>query len=211
MVGPVSYFQESGVGGLLGSLIPSGGLLSLAVYMGIGVAIMGAIAFLFFMIIRNKKKWFLEVEFKIPRADGKIINSEWGKGTYDAKKGVVLVKRPGKKQAAIKPFDVKKFLQGGGKKETLTVVQVGIEDYRPVLIESYLEMQDSETGAEAALMDIKIDTTESKAWKESFEREAKQAYSIQSFLQQYAQYIGFSILFFMIFIGFSILWSRVGN
>jgi hypothetical protein len=70
-------------------------------------------------------------------------------------------------------------------------------------------MVDDQTGEEAALMKIKIDTTESKAWKTSFEREAKQAYSLQSFLQQYAQYIGFGILFFMVFVGFAILWSRV--
>ena len=203
-------YQAGGLGELFGGIsLGGGGLVTLFIYMAIGVSVMAVIALGFFFWIRAKKKWFLDVEFKIPRADGKIINSEWGKGTYDAKKGVVFVKRTGKRQVPLKPFDVKKFLQGGGKKETLTVVQVGIEDYRPVLLESYLEMTDDDTGEEAALMDIKIDTTESKAWKESFEREAKQAYSIQTFFQQYAQYIGFGILFFMIFIGFAILWGRV--
>lgn len=174
--------------------------------MAVGVAIMGGIALLFFLIIRNKKKWFLKVEFKIPRSDGKIIQAEWGKGTYDARKGVVLVKRRKKKPVAMKPFDVKRYLQGA---DMLTVIQIGIEDYRPVLQESYLEMEDEETGEEAALIKTKIDTTESKAWKQSFEREAKNAYSIQTLLQQYAQYIGFGILFFMIFIGFAILYGRI--
>ena len=207
----VSMLFYQGVGGLFSSITPkSGGLVTLAVYIGVGVAIMMGFAAVFFMMYKNKKKWFLEVEVKIPRADGKIVNSEWAKGTYDAKKGVVLVKRPGKKAVPLKPFDIKKFLQGGGKKETLTVVQVGIEDYRPVMIDSYLEMVDDKTGEEAILMKIKVDTTESKAWKESFEREAKSAYSLQSIFQQYAQYIGFGILFFMIFIGFAVLWGRVG-
>lgn len=202
-----------GLGGLFGGFGGGGdgSIVTLFIYMAAGIAVMGGISLVFFMIVRNKKKWFLNVEFKIPRADGKIVNSEWGKGTYNARKGVVFVKRDGKPQAAIKPFDVKKYLQGGGKKgkETLTVIQVGIEDYRPVLLDSFLEMTDDETGQEAALMNIKIDTTESKAWKESFEREAKSAYSIQTLFQQYAQYIGFGILFFMIFIGFAILYGRV--
>lgn len=135
--------------------------------------------------------------------------SESARGTYDAKKGVVLIKRTGKKPVPLKPFDIKRFLQGGRRSDTLTVVQVGIEDYRPVLIESYLDMIDDQTGEEAALMNIKIDTTESKSWKESFEREAKNAYSLQSLIQQYASYIGFGILFFSIFVGFAILWSKV--
>ncbi len=203
----IIFYQ--GVGELFGSITPSGGITSLIIYMFLGIGILMAISIGFFIAYRSKKKWFLEVEVKIPRADGKIVNSEWAKGTYDAKRGVVFVKRKGKKPNALKPFDIKKFLQGGGKKETLTVVQVGIEDYRPVLIDSYLEMVDEQTGDEAVLMNIKIDTTESKAWKESFEREAKSAYSIQTLLQQYAQYIGFGILFFMIFVGFAVLWGRV--
>lgn len=206
----MSLIFYQGLGSLFGGFGGgSGGVLTLFLYMALGVGIMGAIALGFFFWIRARKKWFLNVEVKIPRADGRIVNCEWAKGTYNAKQGVVFIKRAGKKPNALKPFDVKKYLQGSGKKETLTVVQVGIEDYRPVLVESFLEMEDSETGEEAALMNIKIDTTESKAWKESFEREAKQAYSLQTLLQQYASYIGFGILFFSIFVGFAILWGRL--
>lgn len=197
-------------GGFLSGIIPknlfSGGMMSLIIYMIVGVLVLGGIFLFFFMMIRSRKKWFIKVEFKIPRSDGKIINAEWGKGSYDAKRGVVLVKRHKKKPVAMKPFDVKRFLQGS---DLLTVVQVGIEDYRPVLQESYLDMVDDQTGEEAAIMKARIDTSESKSWKQSFEREAKNAYSIQSLLQQYASYIGFGILFFMIFIGFAILYGRI--
>lgn len=198
------------IGDLFGSLglgnIFGGGIVSLILLMLVGVSIMGGIALVIFLVIRSRRKWFLKVEFKIPRSDGKIINAEWGKGTYDANKGVVFVKRLKKKKVAMKPFDVKRFLQGS---DLLTVVQVGIEDYRPVLQESYLDMVDEETGEEAALMKAKIDTSESKSWKSSFERETKNAYSIQTLFQQYAQYIGFGILFFMIFVGFAILYGRI--
>lgn len=191
----------SGGGGLFG-----GGIVTLFVIMLLGIIVMGSIAGFFFFIVRNKKKWFIKVVFQIPRSDMKLVNAEIGKGTYDANRGVVFVKRHKKKPVAMKPFDVKKYLQG---ESMLTVVQVGLEDYRPVLQESYLEMVDDATGEEAALINAKIDTTESKAWKQSFEREAKNAYSIQTLLQQYAQYIGFGILFFMIFIGFAVLYGRI--
>lgn len=196
--------------GFISNIVPKnifgGGMVSLIVMMIVGVLVLGGITLFFFMMIRKKKKWFIKVEFKIPRSDGKIINAEWGKGSYDANKGVVLVKRNKKKAVPMKPFDVKRFLQGS---DVLTVVQVGIEDYRPVLQESYLDMVDDQTGEEAAIMKARIDTSESKSWKQSFEREAKNAYSIQSLLQQYASYIGFGILFFMIFIGFAILYGRI--
>ena len=48
-------------------------------------------------IWHDKKKWNLKVEIKLPRSDGKIINGEWGKGCFDAKRGVVFVKRKGVK------------------------------------------------------------------------------------------------------------------
>lgn len=195
------------IGDLFGSIGFSGqGITTLIIYMTIGVVVIGGLFLIFYLWYRARKKWFLKVEIKIPRSDGKIIMAEWGKGTYNASKGVVFVKRYKKKPVAMKPFDVKKYLQGA---DLLTVVQVGIEDYRPVLIESFLEMKDDETGELAGLLTAKIDTSESKSWKSSFERETKNAYSIQTLFQQYAQYIGFGILFFMIFVGFAVLWGRI--
>jgi hypothetical protein len=193
----------------LGDLIPSfggGGLVGLAVQMFLGVMVLGLITLSIFMWSKNKKKWFITCVVLIPRSDGRIINSEIAKATYDAKRGSVFIKRKRKKPVPLKPFDVKRYLLGN---DFLSVIQVGIEDYRPVLPESFLDMVDDSTGEEAALMNIKIDTSEQKAWKESFEREAKLAYSLNSILQQYVQYIGFGILFFMIFIGFAILYGRI--
>ena len=81
------------------SLIPKGtalasGGVSVLVYVVLGVVILlmlgGIIAF--FML---KRKWNLSVEFKLIRSDGRMVNAEWGKGYYNAKKGVVFIKRPG--------------------------------------------------------------------------------------------------------------------
>lgn len=192
-------------GGMFSNMF-GGGLITLFVYMALGVFGIGAIGGLFAYLVYQRKKWFIKVEFKIPRSDGRIMNAEWGKGSYNARQGVVHVKRKGKKPVPMKPFDVKRYLQGN---DLLTVVQIGIEDYRPVLPESFIEMIDDRTGEEAAYLKVKIDTSESKAWRQAFERDAKNAYSIATLFQQYAQYIGFGILFFMIFVGFAILWGRI--
>lgn len=190
----------------IGSFIPSGGLIRIVVIVGLTILIVGLIAGAIIYYFHRKKNWNMEVEFKIPRSDGRIVNAEWGKGMYDTKRGVVLIKRKGKKAVSMKPFDVKRYLQGGN---LLTVVQVGAEQYIPVFIESYLEMVDEKTGEEGALMKIKIDTTESKSWKNSFEREAKSAYSIIGLLAQYAPYIGIGLVLIFNFIGFAILYGKI--
>lgn len=214
----------AGIGDLFGSLglgsMFGGGVVNLLVYIIAGVVILGIIFGGLFYWYNARKKWFLTVNIKIPRGlkyikKGEvisdkdlqgIINAEMGKGTYDAKKGVVYIKRHKKKPVAMKPFDIKRYLQGNN---ILDVVQVGIEDYRPILPESYLEMVDETTGEEAALLMAKIDTSQGKSWKTSFERGNKDAFSLSSLFDQYKDYIGFGILFFMIFVGFAVLYGRL--
>jgi len=173
--------------------------------------------------VYRKKIWNLDVEFKIPRSDGRLINAEWGKGSYNTKRGVVFVKRKGIAKCPMKPFDIKKYLQGS---KTLTVVQVGVKDFRPVLNESWMEMIDEEPLREdngeiikgedgkpiyekAALMKIKIDNSEDQAWADQFERSAKATYSVMNLLKEYLPYIGVAIILVFNFVGFAILWSKV--
>jgi len=214
----------AGLGDLAGSLgmgnIFGGGIVNLIILMAIGITVLGSIVGGIYFAYSAKKKWYLKVEVKIPRGlkyieDGQtiddpklqgIINGEWAKGTYDAKLGVVYIKRHKKKPVPMKPFDVKRYLQGS---DILSVVQVGIEDYRPILPESYIEMVDEKTGEQAALLIAKIDTSQSKSWRSSFERSNKEAFSLSSLFDQYKDFIGFGILFFMIFVGFAILYGRM--
>jgi hypothetical protein len=159
----------------------------------------------------------MKVEFKIPRTVRKVrtregtirvlgtLNKEWGKGFYDAKKGSVFVQRKGKKAVAMKPFDVKQYLSDAN---ILTVIQTGIEDYRPVKDESYIEIED-EYGDKSALVRAIIDTSESKSWKNTFEREAKMAYSIKNWLQEHGAIVAMGLVLFMNLIGFAVVISRM--
>ncbi len=171
-----------------------------------------------------KRRWNLKVEIKLPRSDGKLIQGEWAKGFYDAKKGVVLIKRKGVRAVAMQVFDVKKYLQGA---DLLTVIQVAPEDYRPVLNESWTEYKiekiDKKTGEvvrdadgkivyeKLSIIDIKVDSGLNKAWKSSWDAAAKKAYSLQSFFAQFQTPIAIGIVIISTFVGFAIIWTRLGS
>jgi hypothetical protein len=172
-----------------------------AIIIGLGgLFIAGFIVWFFW----RRSAYNLRVEFKLPRsvkylnAGSKVepndvsgfIDCDWGKARYDSKTGVVWLKRKGKKAVPMKPFQISRYLQGTN---LLTVVQVGAKDYVPVMPESYAIYQD-ENGEEATLLSLRADTTESRAWKNSFEREAKSAYSITSLLQQYAPILAIGLV-----------------
>jgi LPXTG-motif cell wall-anchored protein len=170
------------------------------------------------MIFYFRKRWNLTVVFQLTRNDSRITNCEIGKGYYDSKKGVVFVRRPtmGKfsKGLAIRIFDIRRYLQSG---DILTVLQVGPEDFRPVLIDSWTEhietYRDDVTGkiqeVKESILNIKVDSGLNKAWKSAWDSAAKNAYSIRSFLNQMQVPIAIGIVIICSFIGFSILWTKV--
>jgi len=187
------------------------------IYIIIGFTILLICGFGLWWFLKKRKHWNIKVEFKIPRNIKKVrtkegtikiigtLNKEWGKGFYDAKKGSVFVKRKGKKAVAMKPFDIKQYLSTGN---ILTVVQTGIEDYRPIRDESYIELKDV-NGAEGALVQAVIDTSESKSWKNTFERESKMTYSIKNWIAEHGALVAMGLVLLMNLIGFSIVIGRM--
>ena len=182
-----------------------------------GVIILLVCGFLLWWYLKKRKTWNIKVEFKIPRNIKQVktkaghikiigtLNKEWGQGFYDAKKGSVFVKRKGKKAVAMKPFDIKQYLSTGN---ILTVVQTGIEDYRPIRDESYIELKDIK-GNDGALVQAVIDTSESKSWKNTFEREAKTTYSIKNWIAEHGALVAMGLVLFMNLVGFSIVIARM--
>ncbi len=193
--------------GFLGNFGGFGGIIQNVVYSLLAIMALGmAIGILYFTVYK-KRRWNLNVEIKIPRSDGRLMIAEWGKGAYDENKGVVLIKRTRKKAVAMKPFDTKRFIQG---EKILTVVQLSPGHYVPVLPESFHEMVDDNDETKiSSWANVRSDLSESKSWKNSFERDAKEAYSILSLLEKYAPYIGIGVILFMNFAGFAILYSKV--
>ncbi len=197
-------------------LIPQGSTVTvLIIFLIVGFIALLVVGFIGFLIW-NRKRWNLKVEIKLPRSDGKIINGEWGKGYFNAKHGVVYIKRPGfaQKKIPLKIFDPKRYLQGA---DMLTVIQLSPIDYRPVLPKSFLEYElthvDDETGKETlvkeAVMNIECDTGASKAWQTAFEAAAKNAYSLQSFFTQFQTPIAIAIVLIAVFVGIAALWTQM--
>lgn len=168
-----------------------------------------------------RKQWFIKVEFKLPRGvnylkkgeeiDVESINgyvsAEQGRGRYDASRGVVWVKRSWRdRKVAIKPMDVKKFLQGGN---ILTVVQVGVRKYVPIMPESFLKLEDKDTGEEALLVKHSCEEIADETWGRQWERDCKSTFTISNLLREYAPYIGLAMILFFNFVGFAILWGKV--
>ena len=205
----------SGTGSILGTFV-------LSIIIG-GIALIlsfGGLAWWYF-----KKRWNLRVEIKLPRSGGRITYGEWGKGFYNAKRGVVFIRRKGMgfKSIPMEVFDVKEYLQGS---DLLTVIQVAPEDYRPVLNDSWTEYKrkrrdpagkvilDSQGKAiweKCAIINIKVDSGLNKAWKSSWDAAAKSAYSLQSFFTQFQTPIAIGIVILTSFVGFAILWTRIGS
>ena len=194
----------------------SGGV-SVVWYVVLGIIILIMLSVIIMLVV-FRKRWNLDVEFKLIRSDGKLTNAEWGKGYYDSKKGVVFVRRPtmGKfsKGIPIRIFDVRKYLQGS---TILTVIQVGPEDYRPVLNDSWTEhvevYKDDKTGeikeVKESILNIKVDSGLNKAWKSAWDAAAKNAYSIRSFFSQFQTPIAIGIVIICCFVGFAILWTKI--
>lgn len=204
------------VGDVINDLVPQGSTLGLIVLL----IVIGIISLVFFggigFFIYNKKKWNLKVEIKLPRSDGKIINSEWGKGFFHSKRGVVYIVRPGwfQQKIPLKIFDPKRYLQGS---DTLTVIQLSPIDYRPVLPDSFLThvvtYKDDKTGKEVkvkeSILDIICDSGHDKAWQVAFDAAAKRAYSLQSFFQQFQTPISIAIVLVAVFVGIAALWTQM--
>ncbi len=207
----------AGTGGSLWTFV----LIIIGVF--IGLLLLGVAAWWWFF----KKKWNLKAEIKLTRSGGRLTNAEWGKAYFNAKRGVVFVKRPGIMQRAtpIKIFDIRKYIQGDN---IVSFIQVSPDELIPILNDSWEEYEEDEPMKDtkgniikdgegnpvyekAAILNIKIDTGLNKAWRAAWSQAAKQAYSLKSFFTQFQTPIAIAIVIIAVFVGFAIIWSRLGS
>ena len=199
-------FGSLGWGVLTWVLITAGGLVV--------IALLGSIGWWAY----RKKKWNLRVEIKMPRSDGKITLSESARGHYDADAGIVDIKRKRMRAVGMKPFDVREYLQGGN---FLEVMQVGAKQYIPMHPSSYEKIstkhkvmdektrKETEEVREHYVMKMIADVEKRKTWKTYMERTAKDRFTLLGFLSKHWRAIEISIIIFVMFLGFSIMWMRL--
>lgn len=159
---------------------------------------------------KKRKKWNLRVEIKMPRSDGKLINSEKAKGFFDTKNGFVSLKRKGLNPIDMKPFNVSKYLQGV---KYLEVLQVGPDDFIPILPKSYAIIKKSNAvpgeQTDYALLDIYGDMGERKQWASNAVESALNRFTLKSFMKRHEFAISIIIIMFGLFIGFAIVLSQM--
>lgn len=160
----------------------------------------------------KRRKWNLIVGVKMPRGSVLTI-SEIAKGHYDVGAGIVDIKRKGVKSVGMKPFDVRKYLQGN---KYLEVVMISPNDFIPVHPKSYekvveiiTDKEGKETETEYFVTKIETDLLKRKTWKNYMERSAKNRFTLLGFLDAHWRAIELTIIVFVIFIGFSALWMRL--
>lgn len=184
----------------------------------IGIAVLAA-AIITSIILYKRKKWNLKIFIKLPRANGLIMH-EKAKGFYDTKSGIIDIKRRGLRAVGMKPFDPKKYLQEGG---VLEIMQIGPNDFIPIIPSSYETVESKEEitkivngkqvtevkEVEHVVMKLETTPLARKAWKNYMEREAKNRFTLSGFLEKHWRAIEISIIIFVIFLGFSILWMKL--
>lgn len=219
--------------------VASGGMgaMSVMIWVLIALLVITVVLGVPSYIAYQKRKWNLKVEIKLTRSDGAITNGEWGKGFYDSKRGVVMIKRPGagfKGAIPMKIFDVRKYMQGS---DLITVIQASPEDFRPVLNSSWnehvVDYQDETkpmldeagnnmideagkqmyhtTAVREAIINIKTEVGKNKAWKVAWDEAARNAYTIRSFLREQSAAISVSVVVISCFVGFAILWTKLST
>lgn len=184
----------------IGETFKSLGIWTLLIILGIVVVvgIVGSILIWQYM----KKKWYLNVEFKMIRADNKAIIGEWGKGYYETKKGILWVKRKKMRKEYVKAKDMGIYLQGSN---TVTVIG-NTGNWKLVIPDSYLEVIDDVTGEEASVMKIRTDMKEDKPWAVQTERMLEDAFSIATFWNVVKDYIGWGVVIFIVIVSEGILY-----
>lgn len=192
----------------------------------VGILLGGILIVAIIWARRNKKKWNLRAEIKLLRDGGKLGGAEWGKASFNSSEGVCYVKREGRgsKPIPIPVFDIRKYVQGNN---IVTFLQITPTNLKPVFTKSWEEyVKDkplrNKSGElvrdiggnpvyeKASVMNIEIDDGNDVAWQNAWKKTA-QAFTLKSAIERFQTPISIAIVIIACFVGFSILWARLGT
>lgn len=183
--------QFAGIAGSVISILVKilGGALILGIFIGI------------IMWRKQKKKFNIPVTVWIPRSDGKItdeINAKGGFFKIPVKDGGTVtsfrLKRKGQ-QSVDMPPPTSRFLVGYSRK--LYLIQKGIDDFEPVLPDSFRYV-DTENNNRVAVTDLKCINQDATAWVEDNRESAKKRFTFQNFWEKYKDFIQITVFIFIV-------------
>lgn len=189
------------------------GTLSVIIWLVVGVLlIVGA---LIFGKVRKERLGFnIPVTIFIPRSDNKtrdIIRAVGGYFKSEAVGGITTFRLKRKGVGTIElPPPSSRFLVGFNKE--LFLVQKGMDDFEPILPESFSYIDCENPGGDGktkkvAVINLKCINQDATAWKFDNEQNAKKRFTFNSFWEKYKDFIQITIFILIVFIGFYIQYS----
>ena len=180
--------------------------------------LLGAVVMIVVLIValrwkKQKKSMNIPVTIWIPRSDGKIVDEIKAKGGYfksHAVEGITSfrLKRPSVSVIDIPPPS-SRFLVG--LERHLYLVQKGMDDFEPVIPESFktvqIENRDG-TGSQErkAVINLKCINQDATAWKVDNAANAKKRFTLHGLWEKYKDFIQMTIFIFIVFLAIYIMW-----
>ncbi len=189
------------------------GTLSLIFWLIGGVLLLVGV---FFWSRKRKEKmaFNIPVEIYIPRSDNKtrdIIDAMGGYFKSQAVGGITTFRLKRKGVGVIEiPPPASRFLIGMDRR--LKLVQKGMDDFEPILPESFGYIDTEVPGAngqtkKVAIINLKCVNQDATAWKFDNEANAKKRFTFNSFWEKYKDFIQITIFILIVFIASYIQYS----
>lgn len=182
------------------------GLLSLIFWL-VGGALLIVGAFIFAKKRKEAQAFNIPVTIFIPRSDNKTRDIIHGVGGYFKSQAVggitsFRLKRKGVGTIEIPPPE-SRFLVGFNRE--LFLVQKGMDDFEPILPESFSYIDTEVKGADGknrkvAVINLKCVNQDATAWKFDNEQNAKKRFTFNSFWEKYKDFIQITIFILIVFI-----------
>ncbi len=182
------------------------GTISLAFWL-IGGALFMIAAYFFNKKRVESRSFNIPVTIFIPRSDNKTRDIIRGKGGYFKSQAVggittFRLKRKGVGTIEIPP-PASRFLVGFNRE--LFMVQKGMDDFEPILPESFSYIDTEVAGGDGktkkvAVINLKCVNQDATAWKFDNEANAKKRFTFNSFWEKYKDFIQITVFILIVFI-----------
>jgi len=164
-------------------------------------------AFFYAKYRKQKQAFNIPVTIFIPRSDNRTRDIIHGKGGYFKSQDVggittFRLKRQGVGTIEIPP-PASRFLVGFNRE--LFLVQKGMDDFEPILPESFSYIDTEVAGGDGktkkvAVINLKCINQDATAWKFDNEQNAKKRFTFNSFWEKYKDFIQITIFTLIVFV-----------
>jgi len=195
--------------GSIGQIVGSTTSLLIKIILAV-LGVVGVGALIWWKKVRGM--YNIPITIFIPRSDGKIIDEISARGGYfktmQKEGGQVTtfrLKRKGQKTIDMPPPH-SRFLVGLSRK--LYLIQKGVDDFEPVLPDSF-RFVTTEEGKKISIINLKCINQDATAWVEDNRENAKRRFTFHGFWEKYKDFIQMTIFIFIVMLAIYINWQSM--